>query len=125
MIQETSILEKVLKAGGAITQYGLVKYGSDDDSCVMAAANSDDIIGVAQQAGVSGDMIRIMLLGVSRVKTGGVIARGAFVTSDASGLGVAIGVVAGTNYTAVGRALATSASGDIIPVLIDRSRPQG
>ncbi len=125
MIQETSILEKIVKAGGTITKYGQVKYGADDDTVVLAAAATDDIIGVAQQAGVSGDMIRIMLLGVSRVKTGGVIARGGFVTSDANGLGVAIGAVAGTNYCAVGRALATSASGDEIPVLVCPSRPQG
>ena len=125
MIGQTTILEKSAKAGAAITAYTIAKYGGDDDTLVPGVASGDSLIGVFQHNADIGKEVRVMLLGISRVKAGGNIALGDLLTSDANGLAVAIGAVAGTNYNSIGRALASGAANDIIPVLLPPSRPQG
>lgn len=125
MIGQTTILEKSAKAGAAITAYTIAKYGADDDTLVPGAASADNLIGVFQHSAENGKEVRVMLLGISRVKAGGNIARGDLLTSDANGLAVTIGAVAGTNYNSIGRAMASGVANDIIPVLLSPSRPQG
>lgn len=66
-----------------------------------------------------------MTHGISRVKTGGAITRGGYVTTDAAGLGVAPAPAAGTNNNVIGIALKSASSGDIIPVLLSPGRIQG
>jgi hypothetical protein len=122
---QTSLLEKKFTAGGAISAFTCVKFGSDDNSVVAATAATDVVIGIAQHDASSGEGVRVMMLGISRAKAGGTITRGALVGSDASGQVVALAPAAGTNNYAVGYALASAASGDIIPVLVVPSRPQG
>lgn len=125
MIGKTSILEKSTKAGAAITAFTIAKFGGDDETMVPAAGNTDELIGIFQHGAENGKEVRVMLGGISRLKLGGTVARGNYVTSDGSGNGVAIGSTGGTNYTVIGKALASGVSGDIIPVLIAPSRPQG
>jgi len=125
MIGQTSGIEKSVKAGAAVTAFTIAKFGSDDDTMLPAAANTDLLAGVFQHAADSGAEVRVMLTGISRLKLGsGGITRGALVTSDASGQGVALSGAAGTNVQAIGIALASGAAGDIVPVLIVPSRPQ-
>jgi hypothetical protein len=126
MMGATSGIEKSVKCTAAVAAFTLAKFGADDDTLSTASASSDDIIGVFQHATSSAsEEVRVMLTGISRVKLGGTVARGGWITSDASGQGVAIGSTAGTNYSALGRALASGVSGDIIPVLLEVGRPQG
>ncbi len=127
MMGQTSGIEKSAKCTAAVTAFTIAKFGADDDTFSTAAANSDELIGVFQHdTANAGDEVRIMLEGITRIKLGtGGITRGAMITSDASGQGVAIGAVAGTNYVVIGKALASGSAGDIVPMLLVQSRPQG
>jgi hypothetical protein len=125
MIGQTTILEKSAKAGAAITAYTIAKYGADDDTLTPATASTEDLIGVFQHDAENGKEVRVMLLGISRVKAGGNITRGDLLTSDANGKAVKTADVAGTNYNSIGRALASGVADDIIPVLLSPCRPQG
>ena len=125
MIGQTSGIEKSVLAGAAITAFTMGKFGSDDNTMVPGAASTDELIGVFQHDAASGAEVRVMLEGITRIKLGGSVTRGNWLTSDASGQGVAIGSTAGTNYNAVGKAMASGSSGDIIPMLLVQSRPQG
>ncbi len=125
MIGQTSGIEKSVKAGAAITAYTVAKFGSDDDTMNPAAANTDLLVGIFQHDAVSGAEVRVMLDGISRLKLGtGGITRGALITVDASGQGIALSGAAGTNVQSIGIAMASGAAGDIVPVLIAPSRPQ-
>lgn len=127
MMGATAGLEKSVKCTAAIaTQFLIAKFGADDDTLSQATASTEDLVGVFQHTTTAaGQEVRVMLNGISRVVLGGTVARGALLTSDASGKAVAIGAVAGTNYAVIGRAMASGVSGDIIPVLIAPSRAQG
>jgi len=127
MIGQTSGIEKSVKCTAAIaTAFLIAKVGADDDTFSQATASTEDLVGVFQHTTVvAGEEVRLMLSGISRVKLGGTVARGALVTSDAAGKGVAIGAVAGTNYATIGRAMASGVVDDIIPVLLFNSRAQG
>jgi hypothetical protein len=127
MIGQTSGIEKSVKCTAAIaTAFLIAKVGADDDTFSQATASTEDLVGVFQHiTTVAGEEVRIMVAGISRVKLGGTVARGALVTSDAAGKGVAIGAVAGTNYATIGRAMASGVVDDIIPVLLFNSRAQG
>lgn len=125
-MHETTIMEKHALSGGAITQYTIVKFGSDDDHVVAAAASTDDMIGVAQlAAGGAEESMRVMMTGISRIKIGGNVTRGALLTSDGSGQGVAAAPATGVNANIIGRAMASGVSGDIIPVLLMPGIMQG
>jgi len=113
MIGQTSIVEKSVKAGTAITEFTFAKFGADDDTMVPAAAVGDEIDGVFQHNADSGAEVRVMLVGVSRIKYGGNVTRGNFLTSDASGQGVAAAPAAGVNNNVGGKATISGVSGDI------------
>lgn len=127
MMGQTAGLEKSVKCTAALAAAFLIaKFGGDDDTLSQATASTEDLVGVFQHiTTVAGEEVRVMLDGISRVVLGGTVTRGGLITSDANGKGVAIGAVAGTNYNAIGRALASGVSGDIIPVLLMPSRAQG
>jgi hypothetical protein len=127
MIGQTSGIEKSVKCTAAIaTVFLIAKVGGDDDTFSQATASTEDLIGVFQHTtAVAAEEVRLMLTGISRVKLGGTVARGALLTSDANGKAVAIGAVAGTNYATIGRALASGVVDDIIPVLLSPHRAQG
>jgi len=113
MIGQTTMLEKSVKAGAAVTGFTFAKFGSDDDTMVPAAAVSDEIDGVFQHDAESGAEVRVMLVGISRIKYGGNVTRGNFLTSDASGQGVAAAPAAGVNNNVGGKATISGVSGDI------------
>lgn len=126
MIQHTAGLEKSVKCNAAITAYTIGKFGADDDTMGPAAAATDSLVGVFQHGtSGSGEEVRIMLSGISKVKAGGSITRGDLVTSDGTGQAVSAAPGAGTNNRIVGIAVASASSGDLVPVLIAPSRPQG
>ena len=126
MMGQTSDIEKSVKAGAAITGFTIGKFGADDDTMVPGAASTDELIGIFQHDALSGAEVRVMLEGISRLKLGtGGITRGQLLTSDGTGQGVALAGAAGTNVSVIGRAMASGVAGDIIPVLLCQSRPQG
>lgn len=112
------ILKKSFKAGAAITPNSIVKF-SASETVILGAAATDSLLGVTDDFcnPAVGDRLDVTLIGIAMVKTAGVIPRGALVTSNGAGLGV----VSATTDRAVGVALETSASGDVIPVLLAQS----
>jgi len=127
MIGATSGLEKSVKCTAALaTAFLIAKFGADDDTMSQATAATEALVGVFQHTTVAaGDEVRVMLRDISKVKLGGTVARGDLLTSDANGKAVVIGAAAGTNYNAIGRAMASGVADDVIPVLLNPSRPQG
>jgi hypothetical protein len=104
--------------GGTVAKYALVKLVSGVGVVTGGVASEDNaLIGVAQEAGVSGDSITVRPIipgTVSDVLVGGAISLGARVFSAASGKGSATA----TSLTSVGIALgAATADEDIIPVI--------
>lgn len=113
-------------AEGAIAAYSIVKFGANDFGALQAAASSDLLAGVSTDiAAVTGEPCDVVMEGIASVKINGTVTRGNYITSDASGLGVAVGSTAGTNYETIGKALQSGVAGDIIDVLISIGRVQG
>lgn len=110
------VLSKQYDAGAAIAAYTIVKPGAADGAILAAAAATDALIGVTMEVGpASGERADIIQSGIAEVKLGGTVTRGAWITSDASGNGIA--TTTATNQV-IGRALIAGVSGDIIPVLL-------
>jgi len=124
---QTSGIEKTLKCASAIgTAYTIAKFALDDDTLDVASSSTDTLIGVFQHTtDAAGEQVRVMVSGISRLKLGGTVTRGDFVTSTTGGLGVAAAPATGVNASIVGVAMASGASGDIVPVLIQPGRIQG
>ena len=119
-------LTKSYAAEGTIGANLIVKVGAADWGALVAAAVSDKLIGVSTEvAAVSGERLDVVHEGIADLKLGGTVARGDFLTTDASGQGVTAAPGAGTNNQIVGKALVSGVSGDIIPVLVAPSMMQG
>jgi hypothetical protein len=120
------VLTKSFLAGGTIAKYRFVKFGSDDDTVVQAAAATDLVLGATTDiAAASGERTDVVLDGITEIEAGGSVTRGAKVTSDADGKAVAAAPAQGVNNQIGGIALRSAASGDIIPVLLKQSVMQG
>lgn len=119
-------LTKSYLAEGAIAANIIVKVGAADYGVLAAAAVSDKFIGISTEIDVaSGERIDVIHEGIADLKLGGTVARGDFITTNASGQGVAAAPSAGTNNQIVGKALVSGVSGDVIPVLVAVSMLQG
>lgn len=113
----TAGLEKSTKCTAAIaTAFTIAKFGADDDTCSVAAASTDRLVGIFQHTtSDADDAVRVMLDGISELKLGGTVVRGDHLTSDASAQGV---VAASELDTVICQAMASGVDGDIIPVRI-------
>lgn len=120
-------LIKTFVAGGAIPAFSLVKFGADDRTVVVAAAATDQPIGVSTSLpAASGERVDIIHSGIGEVLLAGTVTRGvSYIVANAAGAGVASAAAAGTNNGAVGLPLQSGVSGDVIPVLIVPQRVQG
>jgi hypothetical protein len=104
----------------------IVKVGANDGEVLLAAANTDDILGVSTNIDVaSGEPCDVIHGGIADIKLGGTVARGKFITSDANGCGVLAAPSAGVNVQIAGKTLISGVSGDIIPVLLCIGQIQG
>ena len=111
------VLKKSYTAGGTITRYAIVMFGSSDDAVVVGTAATDLLIGVAMHDAVSGERVEVQLMGITEIKLGGTVTRGNDITSGAAGVGVALSAAA-TIKSSIGKALASGVTGDVIPVMI-------
>lgn len=112
-------------AGAAINGNRILKL-SADATVVQAAAATDALIGVSDSNGAaSGERIDVTLTGVAEICLGGTVTRGALLTSDSAGKGVAAAPSAGVNNRVIGVALVSGVSGDIIDVLLSPGSMQG
>jgi len=121
------IVVKNYVAGAALVDNQLVKFGASDDVVVPATAAADFVLGVVDQTNgaATGKRVDVVLFGVSDVKAGAAITRGALLTSDANGLAVPAAPAAGANARIIGVALSSMASGDIMPAFINPCSMQG
>lgn len=109
-----STLIKNYTAGAAIAAHSLVKL-SADSTVIPATLATDAIVGVTTDiAAASGEPVDVVHLGLTWVKAGGVIARGALFSSDAD----ALAATAAEDDRAIGMALVTTAANDLFPALI-------
>lgn len=119
-------LTKSYLTEGAISGNRIVRAGANDYGVLQASAVSDLFIGISTEIdSVSGERIDVVHEGIADLKLGGTVARGAFLTTDASGQGVAAAPAAGVNNQIIGKALISGVSGDVIPVLITPCMLQG
>lgn len=97
-------------------QYFAVKQDTDG-TVILAAAATDKIIGVLQNKPAVGQAALVRWLGSTKMKAGGVLTVGCWVTSDSSGQAVATST---NKDVVIGKYLgaASCASGDIIEVQI-------
>lgn len=106
------------KAEGTVGAYRIVKHGSANQTCVVAAAATDKLVGTSDAlAHVAGDLVDVDLRAVCEVVLGGTVARGDPLTSDASGAAVAAAPAAGSNVRIIGFADMSGVAGDVITYL--------
>jgi translation elongation factor EF-1alpha len=109
------------KASGAIAKGSSVKMGSDDQHVSIASAATDKQVGIAQSAAAAAeDLIEIAVSGGgAKAISGGTIARGDLLTSNASGALVATTTALDR---IVGVAMSAAASGDIFSAQVQLGR---
>lgn len=91
MSQAIKDFEKSFQCGSVdlnTKQYFIVKQHTDG-TMILAAAATDKIVGVLQNKPLIGEAALVRWAGTTKVKAGGVITVGAWVTSDANGNAVA------------------------------------
>lgn len=121
----THDLVKSFNAGAAVRGRRLVAIGAADFAVTEASASAI-MVGVSTEYDTAlADQVDVVLAGIAEVVLGGTVARGARVTADANGQGVAAAPAAGVNANVVGFALASGVVGDIVPVLIQPHSLQG
>ena len=111
----------------AIPVNRLVKMGTTDRTITLATAASDAIIGPVNETAIAlGERADVVRMGIAWVEAGAAIARGAPITSDATGRGVTAAPAAGVNNRIIGFAdEAASAAGDVIRFMIEPGFMQG
>jgi hypothetical protein len=84
-------------AGGTITEFALVKLETDGDVVVADVATDANVIGVAQRAASSGDIVDVVVHGLTRA----IVETGINLTSAVS-LPVQVGATGGVDANASG-----------------------
>ena len=119
-------LMKSYNAEGVIGPFLIVKYGANDFGVLVAAAATDKLIGVTREFGASAnEPVDVTHDGIANVKLGGTVARGDFLTSDASGQAVTAAPAGGVNNRIIGIARQSGVIGDVIEVLLEPGVVQG
>lgn len=119
-------LTKSYVAEATIAPFRIIKVGANDYGAVQAQAVADKLLGISTEVDAqTGERFDVVHEGIADLKLGGTVARGDFLTTDASGQGVTAAPAAGTNNQIVGKAIISGVAGDIIPVLVAPSMLQG
>ncbi len=110
-------LIKTFHAPTPIDGYLLVTFGGADGEVAAATAATDALIGVTTQIGTqSHGACDVVMAGVTEVKAGAAISRGAVLTADANGRAI---TSSQATDRVVGMALSAAAeAGDIISILV-------
>lgn len=118
---------KAMNAEAAIAAFRIVKIGAADGGVIQGAAAADVLLGVSDELGqaTAADRVDVILTGIADVLYGGTVARGARLTSDATGRAVAAAPAVGVNNGIIGIALVSGVLGDVGSVLITPSVLQG
>jgi hypothetical protein len=125
-MSNTVVFAKSFFSGGAIAANSIAKIGANDYDVLQAAAATDAFLGITTEvASIASERVDVIMGGIADLKINGVVTRGALLTSDASGLGVAAAPGAGTNNRVIGTAIISGVAGDVIPVLVSLGIMQG
>jgi hypothetical protein len=57
-------------AGEAITEFAIVSLNGDGEVVITDAATDDNVVGVAQRACASGEVVEVLIYGITRVIAG-------------------------------------------------------
>lgn len=120
------ILTKTYVAEAAILVNRIVRAGTTDDFASTATGPTDFLIGCIE--GVSpllGERVEVITHGIADVTLGATVARGAPVTSDATGRAVTAAPAAGVNNRIIGFARQSGVVGDIVEIIIAPGVLQG
>lgn len=113
-------------ADGATGAYLIAKFGAADGQAKQAAAATDAVMGVFDElAHASGERCDVIRAGDALVQYGGTVARGDWLTANASGQAVKAAPAAGANNSVIGRAEVSGVSGDIVPIVLAIGQIQG
>lgn len=113
-------------AEAAIAAFRIVKFGATDGSALQAASVSNFSFGVSGKLpAATADRIDIIRTGIAEVEYGGVVTRGALLTSDADGKAIVAAPAGGTNNRIIGIAEVSGVSGDIGSVALMPTQIQG
>lgn len=114
-------------AAGAIPAYSLVKFNGVAGQVAVAAAATDEVVGVTGDVDVvAGERVDVIHLCEAQAVAGAAIAAGKFLVSDAAGRAVAAAPGAGANVRTVGYAReAAAALGDVIQIMVQPGSMQG
>jgi hypothetical protein len=115
-------------AGAAMAKRRIAKFGASDGVLLLAAgaAATEFLIGVTTEVdAVTGDPVDLIRAGLADVEYGGTVARGAPLTSDATGRAVTAAPAAGTNNRIIGFADVSGVVGDIGTVYVNPGFMQG
>lgn len=121
-----SLLDKEYVAEAAISAYRIVKPGSTDDFVATGAAATDLLIGVVEGvAPALGERCAVVLAGLADCTLGATVARGARLTSDATGRAITAAPAAGANVQIIGWARQSGVVGDVVEIMVAPSVMQG
>lgn len=114
-------------AGATVNPSRIVKIGAANSTVIQAAAASDRFVGVSDRnvTRAAGETVDVIIRGVTAIKAGGAISRGAAVTSDADGQAIAAAPDPGENVGVIGYALESAVSGDLVTVTVAPQVLQG
>lgn len=102
-------------AEGAVEAYRIVRAGVANMSCVKASAATDALLGTSDELDhVAGEFVDVACGPVPKVRLGGTVAAGAWLTSDAQGRAIAT-TTAGNQV--IGRAEIAGVVDDVITYL--------
>lgn len=119
MAYEIPVFDHTFVAAGTIVQHTYVKLDSDG-KIVPITANTDKPIGIAQDAGVSGDSINVRMLGISKLTGAEALAVGDAVGPSANGRGEVKVVGTDTTQYVGGTVLGAVANADeVATVTVD------
>ena len=117
---------KAYTADVDIAPYLICKAGSADGFATIAAASTDPILGVSDNANVAaGQEVDIIRDGQALVTAGGTIAAGDFLTSNGTGQAITAAPATGVNANIVGQADVSAVAGDVFPITIVLGKVQG
>ncbi|MGL4938431.1 capsid cement protein [Shewanella sp.] len=112
-------LVKTFIAATAIPKFTVVKLNAAANSVALAVDPTDPLIGVSAEPAdiAAGARVDVVFSGITAVKAGGTITKGAWLTVNASGA-----VVAATSTNErIGRALEAAVTGDVISIEIAKN----
>ncbi len=115
-----------LLAQAAIAGLLIIKHGTADNTCALATASSDALVGTNDSlAKEAGELVEFPTAGVGEVLLGAAVARGQPLTADATSRAIAAAPAAGTNARIIGFAMASGVLGDVIDYQISPGYMQG